>query len=796
MTSFGVMLLLIILLQNSETLAASSAKIQKIDCYPESSTPSSTDCQKRNCVYDRNPHNGDPACYYDLQKQGYRVRRQEGTGQGFRVHLEANSEGPFPGAMRKAVMEVQMLSAEVLRITLGHIGGSWDTGVGGLVLSDQFLQLATRLPSVKVYGLGENLHDSLRHPFSTTNTSSSSSSSSSDSTWPAFARDQPPSFSLSRYGYNHLGEMKNAVDTTRRYGIPQDVQFADIDCMDERRDFTLDGVNFADLGRYFEQLHDSGMRTIVILDPALISNNTDYEPYTRMSQADGFVKWPSDVTPPTGSVDPQGAILGYDMNEPANFGTNEERPFNWPESEKPYWSLQCPQNKWDDPPYRSKKFQCPLHPMKKVNLTDKNRLKRKYFIHESKRLSQGARDEAAYMHDSPGKQARLSDKTLCMTAVQGERGEYRHYDVHNLYGYSETTATLAAARAATGERSLVVTRSTFPGSGRYGGHWLGDNQSKWSDLRHSIIELCKRWMQLGAFYTFSRNHNTLGATMSREILETRYWLLPYLYTLFHQVHTEGGTVIRPLHHEFPMDAATHDIDRQFLWGPALLISPILEQGQTSLTYYAPAGVWYDFFSGRDFRGPRDVTVPVTPTSKPVLLVRGGYILPLQKPALNTELSRKNQLKLLVALNDHGTASGTLFWDDGVSIVKVKYNKVAEISTLTYSDLDIWGVEPHVHDVTIKGDNGPLDWQFEWDYDPVTKILKVFNVAAPLSESFIVSWRRADEKAVSRIDCWPERQGGVDLPNPSKCARRGCLYQPHEDPAVPDCFFPQHDYGYT
>ena len=69
-------------------------------------------------------------------------------------------------------------------------------------------------------------------------------------------------------------------------------------------------------------------------------------------------------------------------------------------------------------------------------------------------------------------------------------------------------------------------------------------------------------MQLGAFYPFSRNHNGLGnieqhpgafgpefGAWSREILETRYWLLPYLYTLFHKAHTEGSTVVRPLHHE-------------------------------------------------------------------------------------------------------------------------------------------------------------------------------------------------------------------------------------------------------
>jgi len=45
------------------------------------------------------------------------------------------------------------------------------------------------------------------------------------------------------------------------------------------------------------------------------------------------------------------------MNEPANFGTNEERPFNWPEDVKPYWSLNCTLegNYYEHPPYRTSK---------------------------------------------------------------------------------------------------------------------------------------------------------------------------------------------------------------------------------------------------------------------------------------------------------------------------------------------------------------------------------------------------------------------------------------------------------
>ena len=40
------------------------------------------------------------------------------------------------------------------------------------------------------------------------------------------------------------------------------------------------------------------------------------------------------------------------MNEPSNFGTNEDRAFNWPTSAWPYWTLKCAQNQLDDPPYR------------------------------------------------------------------------------------------------------------------------------------------------------------------------------------------------------------------------------------------------------------------------------------------------------------------------------------------------------------------------------------------------------------------------------------------------------------
>lgn len=109
---------------------------------------------------------------------------------------------------------------------------------------------------------------------------------------------------------------------------------------------------------------------------------------------------------------------------------------------------------------------------------------------------------------------------------------YQHMEVHAYYGHLMVQATNNFL-VKKGLRPFILTRSNAVGTGVYGAHWTGDNVANWRFLRLSISgnflfqifgihmvgadicgfhldtteELCSRWMQLGAFYPFARNHN-------------------------------------------------------------------------------------------------------------------------------------------------------------------------------------------------------------------------------------------------------------------------------------------------
>ena len=158
-------------------------------------------------------------------------------------------------------------------------------------------------------------------------------------------------------------------------------------------------------------------------------------------------------------------------------------------------------------------------------------------------------------------------------------------------------------------------------------------------------------------------------------MNIRYQLLPYMYTLFYLAHNTGSTVMRALAWEFPNDPSLAAADRQFFLGPAILVTPVLDQGATSVDGVFPGSgkgtVYYDWYTQSAVSGVglrENVTIPAPLGHIPVY-IRGGHILPIQEPALTTRDSRKNPWGLLAALSLEGTASGSLYVDDGESLVQ-------------------------------------------------------------------------------------------------------------------------------
>ena len=243
---------------------------------------------------------------------------------------------------------------------------------------------------------------------------------------------------------------------------------------------------------------------------------------------------------------------------------------------------------------------------------------------------------------------------------------------------------------ASGKRVFLLTRSAFLGQQRVGAAvWSGDVYGSYWGLRHQVAaglnfalsgypywttdiggywpphdnpvadpkfqELYARWFEYGAFCPIFRTHghrpqNEIWAFDNVEpILITydrlRYRLMPYIYSLAWRVTNDDYTIQRPLVMDWRTDAQVRDIGDQFMFGPALLVSPVLEPDASHRLLYLPnAPAWYDFWTGESQSGGHEINADA-PLDRIPLYVRAGSILPLgpqieyadEKPAGPIEL---------------------------------------------------------------------------------------------------------------------------------------------------------------
>ena len=185
-------------------------------------------------------------------------------------------------------------------------------------------------------------------------------------------------------------------------------------------------------------------------------------------------------------------------------------------------------------------------------------------------------------------------------------------------------------------------------------------------------ELYTRWFEYGAFQPVFRTHGTRkqnevwsygkqAEPILEKYLRLRYQLMPYIYSLGWQAHETGAPFMRGLFLDFPNDPNVANIGDEYMFGPALLVAPVTEQGATTRSVYLPAGYdWFNFWTNERVHGGQRIEVAAPIDTIPVF-VRAGSILPLGAPIEST-----NQQQAIERMRIYPGANGdfALYADDG------------------------------------------------------------------------------------------------------------------------------------
>ncbi|MFC6651678.1 hypothetical protein [Paenibacillus rhizoplanae] len=111
-------------------------------------------------------------------------------------------------------------------------------------------------------------------------------------------------------------------------------------------------------------------------------------------------------------------------------------------------------------------------------------------------------------------------------------------------------------------------------------------------------------------------------------MQMRERLKPYIRGLMEAAHEKGTPPMRPLFYDFPQDPAAWDIEDQYMFGPDLLVAPVLAEGERARKVYLPSGSeWTHVYTGTAYAGGQAIMIDAPLTQIP-LFVRDGAVLPV------------------------------------------------------------------------------------------------------------------------------------------------------------------------
>ena len=490
----------------------------------------------------------------------------------------------------------------------------------------------------------------------------------------------------SRWGYKTEEDVREVARQYKEHDLPLDMICMDIEYMQDYADFTVNKERFPDLAKLSADLKAQGIRLVPIIDAGVRVDPNDSTCTEGLEK--GYFCKKADGTPFVAAVWPGKAYF-------ADFLRPEVREwFGHKYKALTDCGIEGFWNDMNEPSlfYSPERLRAFLDDM--AALREKDNIEQEEFfprvVGGAMGLMNSPADYASFYHEADGRKV-------------------RHDQVHNLYGGSMTRAAGEAfADLRPGQRTLLYSRSSFIGSHRYGGIWLGDNNSSWAQLLANIqmmpsVQMCGflysgadlcgfscdttpdlalRWLEFGLLTPLMRNHSAVGTRMQeyyrfpevlpavRNMIRLRYALLPYLYSEFMKAALENTSYFRPLAFDYPDDPDAREVEDQLLLGEGLMAAPVYVQNAHGRHVYLPEPMKL-----LRLRAVDDYDEEILPAGhhyircaldEMLLFIRPGHIIPVAQPANNTSELDDASLTLWSFLPNGESAEYRMYRDDGVT----------------------------------------------------------------------------------------------------------------------------------
>ena len=511
----------------------------------------------------------------------------------------------------------------------------------------------------------------------------------------------PPYWSLGfhqcRFGYHSTQDIKNVYKNYIAHELPIDTFWGDIDILQDFRIFTLNETEFKDLPDLIRELHQNNYKFVPIVDIGFPINDTD-EYYIMGKKTNAFIKSNYTKQDLISFVWPRLSVF------PDFFCESGEKL--WKYAMEKYYQFVKYDGIWLDMNEPTMIWREDIH---RGEILPKN-----YTFDVNKNKYEYIPYVPGYREEHPNiREGSLSENSYSNSLDENEF--LFGYNFKPLMNYKENIITNANLIKILKKRPFIISRSTTLGHGKYGFHWLGDNQATYDYMRNGVNgiyqfqiygvpmtgddicgfnlnswdELCARWMSLGVFFPFSRNHNSLGRIpqepyafgrdsltykSSKIALNMKYSLLRYYYTNLFQISLgEKGSFFKPLFFEYYLDKnTTFDMAESFMIGNAFLIYPIYKNETDDIEVYMPKDDWSVFPTGEIYKTKKDWPGGKIKLSgefnKIHIFMRGGQIFPYQdtfnKYISNSKFLTKEKTQLyIIPDSETHIASGDIIFDN-------------------------------------------------------------------------------------------------------------------------------------